>query len=114
MGLDSLGCYRVSFNHLKQNRVSVVNRLHRPQLTENRAKALRALLEKIPASVAFDPEVKSALEFIDSLSKWRLSADVMEGLAERQAKNYQWKLENGKGPKNPGIGQGRRPKQKHA
>lgn len=84
----------------------------RPQLTENRARAMRALLEKMPASLALDSEVKAAVEFIDALSSWRLRPDVAKARAEKQAKLYQWKLEHGQGPKNPGIGQGKGPKQR--
>lgn len=82
----------------------------RPQLTENRAKAMRALLDRIPASLAMDSEVKAAIEFIDALSAWRLRPEVDAARKEKQAKLYQWKLEHGKGPKNPGVGQGKGPK----
>ncbi|MNY72237.1 hypothetical protein D3C86_2107440 [compost metagenome] len=46
------------------------------------------------------------------MSAWRLRPDVAQARAEKQAKLYQWKLEHGKGPKNPGIGQGKGPKQR--
>lgn len=82
----------------------------RPQLTENRAKAMQALLNKIPASLAVDPDVKAAIEFIAALSDWRLRPEVEEARKTKNAKIYQWKLEHGRGPKNPGIGQGKGPK----
>jgi hypothetical protein len=57
----------------------------RPAITEKRARAMLALLEHIPASIAVDPDLAQAVAYIQALANWRLLDVTKERRAVRVA-----------------------------
>lgn len=77
----------------------------RPAITEKRARAMLALLDHIPASIAADPDLAQAVAYIEALASWRLLDSTKERRAERVAKVA---ASPSKAAVNHGAGRGRK------
>ena len=77
----------------------------RPAITEARARAMLALLDHIPASLAADPDLAKAVAYIEALASWRLLDSTKARRAERVA---QVAAAPSKAGVNHGAGRGRK------
>lgn len=60
----------------------------RPPITLERAQSLEQLLHRLPLDLQVDPELARGLEYLRSLTAWRLSEEVKAHRAEVNAALY--------------------------